>query len=111
MLWGALSWCGLEVNMVNIGDDAQVIDMISLMKDPAVIKLYVNGMTCGSSLSDVFMVVNSGPVPTAVIQMSFTMAKTMMLNLHQVITEFEAKTGQSLLTMNDIKEKFFGESK
>lgn len=94
--------------MIKVGDAAQQIDVAQILKDPSVIKIYVNGLTVGMSLSDVFMVVNSGPMPSAVIQMSFTTAKTMMQSLTQLITGFEENTGQPLLTMEDIKNKCFG---
>jgi len=93
--------------MAIIGDQADQVDVTALMKDPQVVKLYVNGFNVGTSLSDVFMVTSSGATPVAVIQMSFTTAKTLMQVLNQIINDFEEKTGQPLLSMGEIKEKCF----
>ncbi|MFH0824026.1 MAG: hypothetical protein V2B18_14850 [Pseudomonadota bacterium] len=87
--------------------EPQETETMRVMQDPNVVKLYVNGLTVGISLSDVFMIVKSGPTPSAVIQMSFTTAKTMMLHLTDLITRFEKDTGQTLLTMEDVKEKCY----
>ncbi len=97
--------------MSNVEDTSQPIDLLDVLRDPSVTKLYVNGLTLGISLSDVFMIVNSGPVPVAVIQMSLTTAKTMMVSLVETIRNFEEQTGQPLLTMQDINERCFGGKK
>ncbi|MFH1114471.1 MAG: hypothetical protein V1792_11165 [Pseudomonadota bacterium] len=94
--------------MAKTAESVQQIDLIDLLKDPNVAKLYINGLTVGLSLSDVFMVVNSGPMPVAVVQMSFTTAKTMMQTLSQLINDFEKQTEQPLLTMHEINQKCFG---
>jgi hypothetical protein len=94
--------------MSEFGDITQPIDVSDILQDDSVVKLYVNGLTVGLSLSDVFVVVNNGPKPVAILQMSLTTAKTMMVSLTGMIEDFEQKTEQPLLTMQEINEKCFG---
>jgi hypothetical protein len=79
---------------------AQVADQFG---SPAIPRIYINGFTLGTSLSDVYMLASTAGTPAAVILMSFTTAKTLAKQLGELISDFEKITGQSLLTMEDIQ--------
>jgi hypothetical protein len=67
-------------------------------------RLYINGFSVGMSLSDIYMVVETAGIPSAVILLSFTTAKTLVDTLGKVVSQFEEMTGQKLLTMEDIQK-------
>lgn len=82
----------------------QIEQMISAaVHDPAVPKLYVNGFHLGQTASDIFVVMLLAGKPAGVQYMSFTAAKTLMMNLQQVVGNIEAKTGQPILTMDEVQ--------
>jgi hypothetical protein len=81
------------------------IDISDILADPDVPKLYMNGFVVGKSLSDMFIIAQTASKPLAMIQMSFTTAKTLAEDLSNLIQEFENQTGQKLLSMRDIQQK------
>lgn len=68
-------------------------------------RLYMNGFIVGQSVADVTLVVQTNGTPAAVLNMSFTSAKSLAVELDKVIKNFESLTGHTLLTMQDIQEK------
>lgn len=76
-----------------------------VLQDPSVPKFYMNGMTVGRSVSDMFVVMMHMGAPMGVLAMSFITAKTLINNLQKSLNEFEEKTGQVFLTMDEIQKK------
>jgi hypothetical protein len=77
---------------------------VSALASP-IAHVYLNGFLLGQSLSDVTIVTQTNGNPSAVLNMSFTTAKSLAIELEKVITKFEQITGHTLLTMDDIGSK------
>ncbi len=75
------------------------------LSDPSIPKIYANGFVFGMSTSDVFVVLQLGGVPIAVLNLSYTLAKTLATILTNTLNDLEQKTGQTVLTTKDIEEK------
>ncbi|MEI6135165.1 MAG: hypothetical protein WCP72_09335 [Desulfomonile sp.] len=86
-------------------DQNQVIDISSILNNPQIQKLHVNRTVVGNTISDMFVIAQSTGTQPVVIQMSFITAKTLDDDLLKMITEFEDKTGQKILSMKDIQGK------
>ena len=83
----------------------QLQQVTAAVQDPAVPKLYVNGLTVGRSLSDLFIMIMNMGAPIGLVTMSFTTAKTLEEHLHRTLHELEKKIGKEFLTMDDIQKK------
>lgn len=70
-----------------------------------IVKLYVNGFILGHSMSDVTIVCQTNGTPSAVLNMSFTIAKSLAIEMDKIIKNFEKITDHTLLTIDDIKTK------
>jgi hypothetical protein len=76
----------------------------AIMSDGNIPKFYANGFIHGGTESDIFVIFQSGPgIPSAVVQMSFILAKSMVQELGKTVEEYERMTGQRVLTMSEIK--------
>ncbi len=73
-------------------------------------EIYFNGMAHGLSHSDVFSVLERNGRAVAVLNMSYTTAKTLSIMLGQIISQFEELTDRDILTTIAV-EKAFSEKK
>lgn len=76
------------------------------MKDPAVPKIYINGFGLGLSNADVHLVLQFASQPVAIVNLSFTLAKTLAQRLGRVVSEFESTMNTELVTTDKIDEAF-----
>lgn len=83
----------------NQGQESVDVDNLSSVQ-----RLYINGFTVGTSLSDIFVIADTAGVTSAMLLMSFTTAKTLVQELGRAVTTFEEMTGRTLLTMDDIQK-------
>jgi hypothetical protein len=66
-------------------------------------KIYANSFGLGIGNADVFIVFQRfGATPEAVVNMSYTLAKTLAQRLGALVTQFEATIGQNILTTDRI---------
>ena len=86
-------------------DQNQGMDISTILNNPQVQKLYVNRTVVGNTISDMFIITQSTGTQPTLVQMSFTTAKTLADDLLRMISEFEDKTGQKVLSMKDIQER------
>ena len=85
-----------------------IVDPIAAaFSDPNVRKIYVNSFAGGVSTADVFVILFSSNAPQAVLQMSYTVAKTMGQELTRIVGELEKQTGQTILTIPELQAKLF----
>ena len=77
----------------------------SAFNDPNIARFYINGFHLGQGLSDVFIIMMNNGKAFGIMNMSFTTAKTLMVSLQEIMTNFEQKMDQKILTLYDIKEK------
>jgi len=69
---------------------------------PSEFKLYANAFAAGSSQADVVVVFQKNGEPIAVVNMSYTIAKSLAVKLTDLMKDFEEKVGQTILTTDDI---------
>jgi len=74
------------------------------MGSPAVMmpQLYINGFKAGCSMSDVFVVLQHNGNDIAILNMSYTLAKTLGEALEKLIEQLEQKSGQKIMTAETI---------
>lgn len=71
-------------------------------------KIYANGFAIGMTNADVCIVLQRSGQPEAVVNVSYTLAKTLAQSLGQLVTEWESATGQKLQTTHTIEQKLKG---
>lgn len=71
-----------------------------------IIKLYANGFAIFFTNSDIGMVFSQNNKPIVLLNISLTLAKTLVVKLGQMIHDFEKNTDVKILTTTDIEEKF-----
>ena len=86
-------------NVVELPDAAAFL-IESLSKD--IPHLYCNGFTNTLGVGDVLLVLQSGNEAVATVNMSYTLAKTLSEKLGNLIKFLEAKTGNNIMTTDDI---------
>ena len=69
---------------------------------PSVPKIYANGFIIGQSTTDISVVLQTNGSVSAVINVSFTTAKSLAIELDKAIKSFEQITRQKLLTIEEI---------
>jgi hypothetical protein len=72
------------------------------LSDPDIPKLYGNSFTLALGLGDVTILMLNGPKPVALFNLSFSMAKTLSLKLQDLIGLLESKSGQFIMTSDDV---------
>lgn len=84
------------------GDD--VNDRVARALDPAngVPNPYVNGFACGIGSGDIVMVLERNAQAVTVVNMSYTVAKTLALSLSQLIANLETATERTMLTTHEM---------
>jgi hypothetical protein len=71
-----------------------------------VIKIYANGFANFFTNSDIGLIFSRNNKPIALLNISLTLAKTLVEKLGQMIHDFEKNTDIKILTTTDIEEKF-----
>lgn len=81
----------------------QQIDVLNQALDnPNVPKIYINGFLIGTSNADVTVLAQQNARPTAVLNMSFEIAKTLVTKLNQTIARIEKAANVNFLTTDDM---------
>lgn len=70
------------------------------------IKLYANGFANFFTNSDIGIVFSQNNKPIILLNISLTLAKTLVVKLGRMIHDFEKNTDVKILTTTDIEEKF-----
>lgn len=71
-----------------------------------VIKIYANGFANFFTNSDIGLIFSRNNKPIALLNISLTLAKTLVEKLGQMVHDFEKNTDIKILTTTDIEEKF-----
>ena len=72
------------------------------LNNPEVPKIYANGFTSGLGAGDVTLIFQLSQKPIAMLNMSFTLAKTLSQKLSKMILELEHDTGNTIMTTDEI---------
>ena len=65
-------------------------------------RIYFNGFVNGFGAGDIVCVLERNGQPTGVINMSYTLAKTLSVSLAQLIATLEEASNQPILTTNEV---------
>lgn len=82
---------------------AEEIEMLfqNAIQNVQVPKIYANGFANAVGQGDTTTVLQQNGVPVAVLNLSFTVAKTLAKKLGGIITEFEQQTGNTIMTTDE----------
>jgi hypothetical protein len=87
------------------------VPLLMAVRDPNVHRIYTNGFTLGITNADAHVVLQWFGRPIAVVNLSYTLAKTLAQRLTKLVEEWELRTRQNLQTTDAIDEAFKDESK
>ena len=76
------------------------------LADPTIAKIYANGFMLGFTNSDTQLVLLLSGSPVAVVNFSYTLAKTLTEKLGKLVEDWEKKTGHPLQTTESIDQAF-----
>lgn len=71
-------------------------------------KLYINGFVNFYGAADVGIILKTNDVPTVMLNMSYTVAKTLAEKLNKLVVNFEEQTGNIIMTTDYIEGKISG---
>lgn len=80
-------------------------DLIKVITSEEFPKFYANGFVNFLGNADVGVIFQYNGKPNMAVNMSFTLAKTLVEKLNQMMVEFEDKTGTKIMTTNVVDEK------
>ena len=81
----------------------QQIDLFNQAVDnPTIPKIYINGFFIGSTNADITVVAQQNARPTAVFNMSYGIAKTLVEKLANTISQIESVANTKVLTTDDM---------
>ncbi len=67
-------------------------------------QLYCNAFSCGISTGDIVVAFERNGKPVGVLNMSYTVAKTLGASLCELLEQFEAATDRTMLTTRQVDE-------
>ena len=89
----------------NLEERKSVDDVvIEALDSEAIPKLYANGFISFASNADIGVVLQLHGRPVALLNMSYTLAKTLSRRLAGIIEEIESDTERNFLTTDDVAE-------
>jgi hypothetical protein len=71
--------------------------------DAGVPQIYFNGFVSTISIGDVLTLLERNGKPVVVLNMSYTIAKTLAVSLGQIISQFESGVKRNMLTTHDVE--------
>ena len=76
----------------------------SALENSEVKKIYANGFVNAMGVGDIVVLLKNGDNPIAVLNLSYTVAKTLSIKLGAMISQLESKTGNTIMTTDDINK-------
>ena len=67
--------------------------------------IYFNGFVTQLTQGDVLIILEKNTKPVAILNASYTVAKTLSIKLNEIVQKFEAKMGIQLVTTDDVDRK------
>jgi hypothetical protein len=85
----------------------QILDMQlqQALEDPNIPKIYFNGFINVTGTADIIIVLKQNNRPIALLNTSYTIAKTLVEKLGSTISDLEEHTGNTIMTTDYIQEK------
>ena len=72
------------------------------LQSPEVPKIYANGVIVGTGAGDMMLFLERNGEPVAILNLSYTLAKSLTLDLSNAISSLEAQTGNNIMTISDV---------
>lgn len=72
------------------------------LNDPQVQRIYANGFINAMGIGDIVILLQNSKKPIAVLNLSYTVAKTLSIKLGASILQLEKSTGNTIMTTEDI---------
>lgn len=95
----------------NIDENEQIEEQIkNALADVEIPNIYFNGFINSVGMGDVMLVLTRSGKPVATLNMSYTLAKTLAEKLGGVVATIEQKSGNTIMTTDDIKRFFLGDN-
>jgi hypothetical protein len=79
-------------------------DFNKAMEDQDIPKTYINGFTCILGIGDFAILFKRNDKAVEVMNMSYTLAKTLAIKIHQLVQHLEDKSQHSIMTTDDLNE-------
>jgi len=79
-------------------------DRLERAKKAGVPTIYANGFENALGTGDVVMVLERNGEPAAIVNLSFTLAKSLSVSLARLISALEAKTGREIMSTRDVED-------
>ena len=95
--------------MAEKGKDSEAnnepLDILKIARsDPSIPRIYANGFTVGLTNADVAIVLQLSGQPVALLNISFTLAKTLAQKVGGVVSTFEEAIQQPLVTTDEVSK-------
>ena len=95
----------------NVDEKEQIDNLIkSALDNEEIPTIYFNGFVTSVGMGDVMVVLNQTNKPVAILNMSYTLAKTLAEKLGRGIAGLEQKSGNTIMTTDDIKQMYLGDN-
>jgi hypothetical protein len=86
-------------------EDKTIINEIEdALNNDSVPKIYCNSLSVALGIGDIAVLLKNGPKQKAVINLSYTTAKSLYKHLQNMISILEAKTDTIIMTNEDVKQ-------
>ena len=79
-------------------------ELSNALKNEAIPKYYANGFISAMGTGDICLFLKQADAPVAIVNLSYTVAKSLALMLGSVIAELEKKSGNTIMTTDDINK-------
>jgi hypothetical protein len=79
-----------------------------IVSNPELTKIYANGFSTAIGNGDCTVVLMQNGHPVGLLNLSYTVAKTLSISLGDAISKVEELTGNSIMTTWDIEESISG---
>lgn len=66
-------------------------------------QIYFNGFVNALSTGDIHTVLERNGKPVAILNFSYTLAKTLAISLGTIVSQFEEATGRTMLTTHEVE--------
>jgi hypothetical protein len=92
----------------NMTEKSEPDDVLRAAKASGVPEIYTNGSALGLGSSDIVVVLERNNDPVAIVNMSFTSAKSLVVALGSMIAQIEERSHRPIMTSGEI-DGFFSE--
>ncbi len=74
------------------------------LENPEIQRIYANGFVNALGVGDVVILLQNSKKPIAVLNLSYTVAKTLTIKLGALISQLEDSTGNTIMTTDEIEK-------